>query len=391
MGISQRLIRISLQLIFFTSAINFASIVVAQGGNPQAQISVITCDPGEELYSIYGHNAIRLKFNNGRDLVFNYGTFDFDTPNFALKFMQGKLPYRLSVSEYNSFIAEYNYFKRSVKEQVLHLDSTQTEAVIAYLSENLKPENIEYKYDFFFDNCATRINDVISAALENNVVWDIDHRSNKSFRAIIKEYQYVMPWTDFGIDLIIGAKADQITTLSQETFIPDYLYNHLDKATIDQNPIVKEDLILLDFGQKRIEPVSIWINITSITFLLFLLAEVFLFFNANKFEGSVWLERYDKSCYIMLALAGSLMAFMWWGTDHIATKENWNLLWAMPLWFFWTLNREHNYVKIVNYVVTGILLITALHAITGKILPQYFHPAVAWISIAMMFKINRTA
>jgi hypothetical protein len=387
---SKRLMRITLLFMIFILTVSNTAILAAQGGNPQAQVSVITCDPGEELYSIYGHNAIRLKFNNGRDLVFNYGTFDFDTPNFAIKFMRGKLPYRLSVSDYNSFLAEYNYFKRGVKEQVLLLDSIQTEAVIAYLSDNLKPENIEYKYDFFFDNCATRINDVISAALKNQVVWNIDHRSHKTFRTIIKEYQHIMPWTDFGIDLIIGARADQITTLSQETFIPDYLYHHLSKARIDQNPIVKEESPLLDFGQKRIQQGTRWINAVSICFLLLLLAEIVLFTNAKKYEGSVWLKRYDLSCYIILTLAGSLMAFMWWGTDHIATKDNWNLLWAMPVWVFWAFTWEHRHVKTINYIVTGILLISAIHAITGKILPQYFHPAVAWISIAMMLKINRS-
>ncbi len=389
MIITLRLLKIWLQIVFFTLSMTYSSILLAQSGIPQAQVSVITCDPGHELYSIYGHNAIRLKFNNGRDLVFNYGTFDFDTPNFALKFMRGKLPYRLSVSDYDSFIAEYNYFKRGVKEQVLRLDSMQTEAVIEYLSNNLKPENIEYKYDFFFDNCATRINDALSAALKNQVALDIDQRSYKSFRTIIKEYQFVMPWTDFGIDLIIGAKADQITTLSQETFIPDYLYRHLKSANIDQNPIVKEESLILDFGQLKLQSNTRWINSVSITFLLFLLFEIFLFINAQKYEGSVWLKRYDLSCYIILTLAGCLMSFMWWGTDHIATKENWNLIWAMPIWFLWTITWNHKHTKTINNIVSGILLVTALHAITGMILPQYFHPAIAWISLSMMFKIHR--
>ena len=117
------------------------------------RISILTCAPGDQLYSIYGHNAIRIiDSNKGTDLVYNYGTFDFNTPGFAIKFMRGKLPYVLSIADYYDFLDEYKYYRRAVKEQVLYLDPVQQQKIMQYLAVNMLPENRAYKYDFFMDN-----------------------------------------------------------------------------------------------------------------------------------------------------------------------------------------------------------------------------------------------
>ena len=124
----------------------------------QFQISLLTCDPGEQIYSSFGHSGIRvLDLTSGRDMVFNYGTFDFGAPNFVLNFAGGRLDYYLSVSTYDRFMAEYEYFHRSVREQVLNLNEQQKIELIRFLENNYLPENRAYRYDFFFDNCATRV------------------------------------------------------------------------------------------------------------------------------------------------------------------------------------------------------------------------------------------
>ena len=129
--------------------------------SPSAQVSIITCAPGDELYSIFGHSAIRVNDSiNQIDLVFNYGTFDFDTPNFYLKFMRGKLNYMLSMAPYDRFLFEYVYYKRSVWEQVLDLSEVEKNNLFQALIINAEPEHRNYHYHFFFDNCATRIRDM---------------------------------------------------------------------------------------------------------------------------------------------------------------------------------------------------------------------------------------
>lgn len=167
------------------------------------RISLLTCDPGDELYSAFGHNAVRVLDNDtGRDIVFNYGTFDFDTPNFYLKFARGKLDYMLSVSTYEQFILHYQYLQRSVREQVLDLSPEQTLRTVQFLQENYEPQNRFYRYDFFFDNCATRIRDMVEMVLGDQLKWgETEASSGKTFRNLIDEYVYPMPWADFGIDL----------------------------------------------------------------------------------------------------------------------------------------------------------------------------------------------
>ena len=168
------LISVKTQLIYtilpLFILLNSGTSLQAQFSN-QSEISILTCAPGEELYSIFGHTAIRVRDSiSNTDYVFNYGTFDFNTSNFYLKFMKGELNYFLSVTTFERFIREYEFQKRSIAEQHLNLTSNEKGSIIGALVNNSLPENREYHYHFFYDNCATRIRDIIdnnlSGALE---------------------------------------------------------------------------------------------------------------------------------------------------------------------------------------------------------------------------------
>ncbi|HRD07117.1 MAG TPA: DUF4105 domain-containing protein, partial [Saprospiraceae bacterium] len=190
------------------------------------QISLLTCDPGSEIYSLFGHSAVRVKNEEKNfDVVFNYGTFDFQTPNFTLKFMRGKLPYRLAVASYGSFLKEYHYFKRGVREQVLQINNSQKEDIIRFLENNAKPENAEYKYDFFYDNCSSRIRDVFEKTLHYPPQYSGENKL--TFRNLLHRYLEAWPWLRTGIDIIIGSKADKIADASAQMFIPDKLHDNL--------------------------------------------------------------------------------------------------------------------------------------------------------------------
>ena len=145
--------RISLALLIFLLFYSFQSFGQVANQN-DLQISVLTCAPGDQVETIYGHNAIRVvDLQAQTDIVYNWGTFDFDTPGFLIKFLRGKLPYTLATADFYRFLGEYQYYQRGVSEQVLLLDSLQKIKVLNAIATNMLPENREYKYDFFMDNC----------------------------------------------------------------------------------------------------------------------------------------------------------------------------------------------------------------------------------------------
>ncbi|HNE28922.1 MAG TPA: DUF4105 domain-containing protein, partial [Saprospiraceae bacterium] len=175
-------------------------------------ISLITAAPGEELYSTFGHSALRVKDPaRNFDRCYNYGTFDFDQPNFYLNFCRGKLLYYLNVERRRDFEYEYLMDRRTLREQTLDLDASQKQQLFDLLQENALPQNREYKYDFFYDNCATRIRDIVEKALLYQVFFDsTTTKKGTTMRQLLKPYLLDKPWTRFGIDLILGQAADRV-------------------------------------------------------------------------------------------------------------------------------------------------------------------------------------
>lgn len=262
------------------------------------KITLLTCDSGDQLYSTFGHSAIRvLNEKTGEDMVYNYGTFDQNTPGFYVKFMRGKLPYRLSKSTYAAFLYEYNYFKRGVKEQVLNLDSDQELEMIAFLENNYLPENREYAYDFFFDNCATRIRDLIPEVAPGSS-WSTE-TSDVTFRDLLHEFLSGMPWSEFGIDLIIGAVADQQCDVEDQMFLPRYLYNQFASANVGpDSELVNETHQILIFEEeavaRRAKP---WFT-PHIIFLLLIFIELAIVFLIKKKSKAV--QWYNKLFFFHL-------------------------------------------------------------------------------------------
>ena len=368
-------------------------VLFSQTKSDEVTISILTCAPGKEIYSIYGHNAIRIQDRSDQsDIVYNYGTFDFDTPGFMVKFMRGKLPYLLATGDFARFMMEYQYFERAVTEQVLDLDSIQKQKIIEALAINMLPDNRAYKYDFFMDNCATRLRDM----LQNNVdgiSWDQSSASGKTFRQIIKEYQQPLPWTNFGIDLIIGAKADRKTTLMEETFIPDYLANALEKATVKDSinkKIVLSKKELISFPvDKQTNNLMSFLLTPFFFFLILLIVEVNLLLRTLKNQQNKWISRYDSLWLWVISFCSLLMVFMWFGTDHIPTKDNWNLLWASPLipFWWWMVKKGSKNIKYLSYLLVFGIGISIVNAIPGvQILPQYFHPVIIFIGLILLIK-----
>lgn len=368
-------------------------VLFSQSKSSDVTISILTCAPGKEIYSIYGHNAIRIQDKSAQsDIVYNYGTFDFDTPGFMVKFMRGKLPYLLAEGDFNRFMREYQYFERAVTEQVLDLDSIQKHRIIDALSINMLPENRAYKYDFFMDNCATRLRDILQNNI-NGITWDQSSASFKTFRQIIKEYQQPLPWTNFGIDLIISAKADRKTTLMEETFIPDYLANALNEVMVkdtSNKKIVLSTRELITFpAESQMNRFISFLLSPLFFFLILLIVEINILLRSLKNKQNKWISRYDSLWFWVITFCSLLMVFMWFGTDHIPTKNNWNLLWAsplIPLWW-WMSSKGSAGARYISYLLLLSITVSIVNAIpTIQILPQYFHPVVIMIGIILLLK-----
>lgn len=289
------------------------------------QISILTCGVGEELYSSFGHTGVRVVDRQKHtDVVYNYGTFNFNDPDFYSKFTLGKLPYYLDVSSYNDFMYTYVEERRKVQEQVLDFSPEQKQATIAYLENNLKPENREYKYDFLFDNCATRVRDIFPRVLGPEFYFgDILGSKKIRYRDILNQYLINKHWERFGINLLLGSKVDSVMTDEGSMFLPDFIHKGLVHAKYRGQHVVKQNTILLDHKTVHTARLNgpLWMMIG----LLILTALSFL---VKSFR---YLKAFFRFTLLFLTgLLGLFMLFMWLGTDHQSCADNYNILWAVP-------------------------------------------------------------
>ncbi|MBC7922779.1 MAG: DUF4105 domain-containing protein, partial [Ferruginibacter sp.] len=203
--------------------------------SPQATVSLITVAPGTALYDSFGHTALWVyDSTNQIDRVYGYGTYNFNAPNFYGKFVRGQLDYMISVMDMGSFLASYQEENRSVVDQVLDLSADQKERVYAFLEKNYLPENRYYKYDFFFDNCTTRVRDVLRTIGGDSLQFS-PPREKRSFRRWIDQYLQEQDWADFGMDLGQGAISDRVATPYESMFLPNTLMQGLERATLLRN------------------------------------------------------------------------------------------------------------------------------------------------------------
>lgn len=301
----------------------------AQADSCGLQISLLTCSPGEELYSTFGHTAVRVKDSTtGMDIVFNYGTFEF-SPDFYAKFIQGKLLYYLSVDEFPNFMYQYQMESRSVVEQPLQLSCSEERQLFSALRWNAEEQNRYYLYDFLYDNCTTRARDIIAKNTSTPVVFpNILPREVPTFRDLIHTYldlggQY---WSKLGIDMLLGAKLDRQVTNQQSMFLPDYLKRGLDGSRVQQRPLVTTTLPVLTMPSP-LNKGSLFRPAVIFSLLLVMAVGLQL---ARKRWSARALKVLDTALFLFLGLAGMLLLFMWFGTDHRVTQNNYNLLWALP-------------------------------------------------------------
>ena len=337
--------------------------------SPEAEVSLITVGPGENLYDSFGHTAIRIQ-DPKFDYAYNYGVYDFDTPNFYTKFAQGKLLYQLEVWPFDQFLAIYERQDRTVKEQVLDLSIAQKRAFFEYLQNNAKPENKKYLYDFFYDNCATQPRDVLAEVLANSELqYGTYVEDPKTFRELIRENVALNSCGSLGMDVAIGAVTDKQATPWEHQFLPEYVHKATATATIVKNgtrvPLVRESNRLYE---SKAPPQGSSFFMSPL-FVFGILALLIVWVTYRDWKQGHRSRFLDGFLFLITGLIGVALAFLWWGTDHSATAFNYNLLWAFPLSLFFCYGISKKFPKhwLQRYVIFLILLLLLLtfHWLTG--------------------------
>ena len=252
----------ALKGVLLTLILVSSAPVAAQEDIPpmdSVEFSLLTCQPHDEVYSLYGHTAIRYHElrPGGLDWAFNYGVFDFKKPHFVARFVFGLTDYELGAYPYKYFVKEYRRFGSMVTEQVLNLTDEEKIALHDALAINLRPENKIYRYNYFYNNCTTKTRDIIESCINGKVEYAGREDYTPSYRDMVHSMTRNNPWSRFGNDLLLGIKADWKTDLRQQEFLPGNLLYDFDHAQIYSNgsyrPLIKERRIAVPAGVQIIE------------------------------------------------------------------------------------------------------------------------------------------
>ena len=315
--------------LFFLTICCFHPLNAQQQLSPKASISVVTCGPGTDLYTAFGHSAFRVFDPSlGIDKIYNYGTFDFNAPNFYLNFAKGNLIYFLATSDFNRFLRMYQYENRWVKTQVLNLTNEDVQAMYLFLEENSKPENRNYQYDFFYDNCSTKIEAVVSSVLKEKIQFTNKHiTTQKTHRDLINDYTKDFKWGKFGIDLALGAVIDDEASKDDYKFLPDYIFEAFEQATIQKEgalePLVKNEFLILK--EKSTAKTTEFLTPFNVLLLLSLLLVYKTYKNYQHKKRTKWV---DFLLFSTTGIIGVIVLLLWFATTHTATYQNYNFLWA---------------------------------------------------------------
>ncbi len=364
------------KIFFFILVLAFqlskSTITQAQDSTQDAKLrfSLITCDAGEDIYTIWGHTAIRVIDSvNHTDIVYNYGSFDFNTPNFIAKFIKGNLKYFISADTYQNFLYEYQYFERDVHEQVLNISTSEKIKWYQGLQTNMVGDNRFYLYNFITDNCTTRIKDgIFKHTTINDSLIDVP---NFREQIVSSAYKAGQAWIGFGIDLLLGAVSDRKPNAFEQAFLPTLLFNR-----VANNPELVAQTNHIKYQIKPAEKASSPIYILIAILIIYIVAA-----NWNARPAVILSKAIDIILLITFGIGGLLVLYMSQFSMHTACHENYNILWLHPIYL----------IALVTYFVsrkiTGYLGWIFFSIIIAFMLGNYFIPQQFSIEVILVICI----
>jgi len=338
------------------------------------EVSVITCGTGSEIYSLFGHTAIRIRdTDNQIDEVYNYGTFDFSTPNFYLKFVKGDLQYLETSCTFEEFFQEYLYEKRSVAEQVLNISTSQKQALFDYLNASLQSEERFYTYKFIDKNCTTMVINTINKILGKEVIVK-NTKEDKTYRDILFPYFEGHFFEQLGTSIIFGTKVD---LKGEELFLPAELQESIKTISYNNKPLCKENKKILVFEKEEV-PFSWWNNYYAFSLLFgFVLI-------ANK--NAIY-----KTYFIALGMLGLFFLFVGFYSLHKELANNYNILLFNPILFlvvYFQIKNNRNWI-LYSSILSILCLLIFVFILFDKAYLGIVLPLIITSSVGLIKLINR--
>ena len=362
----------------FSALLLFAGVTCAQPADSlsgSASASLLTILPGDEVYSQFGHSGYRIHDpTSGLDKTYNYGTFDFEQPFFLFRFLRGRLDYLLDTEPYELELDKYAFLRRPMIEQHLALPAETVQSLYDLLETNALHENRAYRYDFFFDNCSTRLLDILDSALVTSGHGSLalpEDASSQTFRQLVDPYVTDAPLLRLGIDLGLGMPTDRDATARERVFLPIELMNQFDGASFDRRRLVAAtDTVVVVPGYVDERSAFDWPKLVLwFVFLAGLAATIAGYVRGRR--SAVIGRRGDSLLFAITGIAGLILAMLWLGTEHAVTGPNLNLLWAWPthLLAAWWLRKPSLPRWMRTYLgATGITAIAVI--LFWRVLPQ---------------------
>ncbi len=353
-------------------------------------VSLLTCSPGTELYSMFGHSGIRVNnLTRDYDVVYNYGMFNYDAENFAWKFVLGHTDYELGAEYTDNFFQRYERKGCGVVEQVLNLTEKQKNIILTLLKQNYLPENRVYRYNFLYDNCTTRARDLIERTLTDN--YNDGHIvyapviEQTTFRDMIHRYTSGSPWVEFGIDLLLGSEVDKPLSMRESMFLPAAYEQFLDSAAVEDAGQVVEVtegkyLVVRQYSANRVKsglPLP-----TTVFWGVFFVGMLFVYLDLQR--GKILLL-FDVFMMTVQGLVGIVLTFMMLFSEHPAVGSNWLVCIFNPL-VFYVLYRMLKYKGKSDKITTIYAGWMLLFLLAMMIIPQTFNDAILPIVLIMTIR-----
>jgi hypothetical protein len=309
-------------------------------------------------------------------MVYNWGVFDFNTPHFVWKFAKGRLDYVLDTSDFQLFLQEYYLERRSVYCQKINLEPVEKRELLGLIQTNLLPQNRSYRYDFFYDDCSTRIRDLIEKVVGRKLIYPPDE-TNKipTFRTLVGEYQRPYPWLKMGVDLIMGTPGEAKADFRDRMFLPLDLQRNLTQAVINRDrkmvPLLSSSSVIVEFERARTKS-----TFYSTPFFIFTLLFIIIMIISAIIKKGRLIHVMDILLFSLFSILSILMVFFNFFSDHMQMKLNVNLIWFNPvilICLFCIIFKKPGFIwfRIVFFLSTVflILLISFQGALNSSFVP----------------------
>jgi hypothetical protein len=367
-------------------------ITTSQTLSPNAEISVLTIGQGSSLNDAFGHNGFRIKDQeNGIDDVYDYGRFPFNDPGFYLNFARGKLSYSIGKDAFKDVIRFYTWQNRTIKEQKLNLNVSEKQNLYNYLLNNNKPENKNYLYDFFFDNCATKIKDVANTVVNNTIIFNTpeDYKS-QTFRTLIHNNLNKNSWGSLGIDIALGSVIDKTATPEEQLFLPENIHKFFEVAVLKNGKALVSDNQILNSKKAETIKSNILFSPLMIFSVIALCILYFTYSDFKKKKRSKWL---DIALFMITGCIGVFLLLLWFATDHNATAHNYNLLWAFALNIFMIGQLKRNqpkawFIKYLKFLLIMLCLLVLHWTIGVQVFAITLIPLLLALTIRYVYLVN---